>query len=268
MALPPPREAGTALVTGASSGIGTEIARALASRGHSVTLVARREDRLLELASELTARHGVRAGVLACDLGTGAERDRLAKEIERLELDVDILVNNAGFGYSGDFADAPRQRQLDMVALNCDAVVDLCGRYIPPMKDRGSGAVINIASTAAFQPLPGTAAYAATKSFVLSFSEGVSQELKGTGVTLTAVCPGPVRTEFADTAGIGGAEEKMPDVFWMTPDQIADAALTAADKGKRSVVPGALNQAGSILGRHSPRSIALPLSKRLWGLAE
>jgi len=268
MTLPVPRPGATALVTGASSGIGTEIARALAARGHGLTLVARREERLLELASELTERHGVAAGVLACDLGVAKERNRLAKEIERLELDLEILVNNAGFGYSGDFAEAPRKRQVEMVALNCDAVVDLCGHFLPAMKKRGAGAIINIASTASFQPLPGTATYAATKAFVLSFSEAVSAELAGTGVTMTAVCPGPVRTEFADNAGIGGAEDKMPDVFWMTPDQIAEAALTAADRGKRSVVPGVLNQAGSILGRHSPRSIALPLSKRLWSLAE
>lgn len=268
MGLPAPRPGATALVTGASSGIGTEIARALAGRGHGLTLVARREERLLELASELTDAHGVPAGVFSCDLGVAKERDRLAKEIERLELEVGILVNNAGFGYSGDFAEAPRQRQVDMVALNCEAVVDLCGRFLPAMKRRGSGAIINIASTASFQPLPGTATYAASKAFVLSFSEGVSAELGGTGVTITAVCPGPVRTEFADNAGIGDAEDKMPDVFWMTPDQIADAALSAAERGKRSVVPGALNQAGSILGRHSPRSIALPLSKRLWSLAE
>lgn len=268
MGLPEPREGGTALVTGASSGIGAEIARALAARGHGVTLVARREDRLLQLASELTERHGVRAGVLPCDLGSGVERDRLAGDLSRLELDVDILINNAGFGYSGNFTEAPRERQVEMVALNCDAVVDLCGRYLAPMKRRGSGAVINIASTAAFQPLPGSAAYAATKAFVLSFSEGVSAELKGSGVTMTAVCPGPVRTEFAETAGIGGTEEKVPDLFWMTPDQIADAALDAADNGKRSVVPGVLNQAGSIVGHHSPRSIALPLTKRLWSLTD
>lgn len=268
MALPPPREAGTALVTGASSGIGTEIARALAARGYGVTLVARREDRLLELASELTAAHGVPAEVLPCDLGVTSERDRMAGELERLELDVDVLVNNAGFGYSGDFADAPRQRQLDMVALNCDAVVDLCGRYLPGMRSRSSGAVINIASTAAFQPLPGTATYAATKAFVLSFSEGISEELKGSGVTVTAVCPGPVRTEFGETAGVGNAEDKLPGVFWMTPDQIAESALTAADKGKRSVIPGPLNHAGSIAGRYSPRTLSLPLTKKIWGLAE
>lgn len=268
MALPPPRGAGTALVTGASSGIGAEIARALAAGGYGVTLVARREDRLLQLAAELTAAHGVRAGVLPCDLGKQTERDRLAEEVERLELDVDVLVNNAGFGFSGDFADGGRERQLAMVALNCDAVLDLCGRYLPGMKTRGSGAVINIASTAAFQPLPGTAAYAATKAFVLSFSEGISQELKGSGVTVTAVCPGPVRTEFAETAGVGGSEEKLPDFFWSTPEEIAESALKAAAKGKRQVIPGPVNQVGSILGRHSPRAVSLPLSEKIWGLAE
>lgn len=268
MGLPAPRAGATALVTGASSGIGAEIARGLARRGHALTLTARREQRLLELASELGDRHGVRAGVVTSDLGSRDGRDALAAELERLEVEVDILVNNAGFGYHGDFADADREHQVEMVALNCEAVVDLSGRYLPGMLDRGAGAVINIASTAAFQPLPATATYAATKAFVLSFSEALHVELSGSGVTLTAVCPGPVRTEFAERAGIGGAEEKTPGLLWMSPEDLAEEAIQAAEKGKRAVVPGILNQAGSLLGRHSPRAIALPLAKRLWKQVE
>jgi short-subunit dehydrogenase len=268
MALPSPREGGTALVTGASSGIGAEIARGLANRGHGVTLVARREQRLLDLASEVGDRNGTPAGVIACDLGAREGRDQLAAELERLELEVDVLVNNAGFGQSGDFVAADRERQVSMVALNCEAVVDLTGRYLPAMVERGAGAVINIASTAAFQPLPGSATYAATKAFVLNFSEAVHSELAGTGVGVTAVCPGPVRTEFAAEAGLGAAEERTPGLIWMTAEDVAEAAIEAAEGGRRAVVPGLLNRAGSLLGRHSPRTVALPLSRRLWKAAE
>ena len=264
MALPPPREEATALVTGASSGIGAAIARELARRGHGVTLVARREERLLELSSELAAEHGVRAGVITADLAGREGRDRLAAELDRLELEVDVLINNAGFGLHGDFLDGERERQLSMVALNCEAVVDLTSRYGRGMSARGSGTIINIASTAAFQPLPGSATYAASKAFVLSFSEALHEELRGSGVTVTAVCPGPVRTEFAEVAGIGGAEDSTPELFWMSAADLAADAVEAAERGKRAVVPGAINMAGSILGRHSPRSVALPITRRIW----
>src|SRR4051794_12756843 len=268
MALPAPRDGATALVTGASSGIGTEIARGLASRGYGLTLVARREDRLVDLAAALTAQHAVPAGVIACDLGERSGRDKLATELEKLELDVSILVNNAGFGYTGDFVPAGRERQVSMVALNCEAVVDLSSRYLSEMVKRGEGAVVNIASVAAFQPLAGSATYAATKAFVLNFSEAVHQELNGTGVTVTAVSPGPVRSEFAEQAGIGGAEERTPGMIWMSAGDVAEEAIDAADKGKRAVVPGRMNQATSIIGRHTPRRLALPISRRIWQQVE
>jgi short-subunit dehydrogenase len=268
MALPAPREGATALVTGASSGIGTEIARGLARRGYGVTLVARREERLLELAKELGEEHDVPAGVIACDLGDRDERERLAGELEKLELDVAILVNNAGFGYTGDFVTAPRARQGSMVSLNCEAVVDLSSRYLPGMVARGEGAVMNIASVAAFQPLAGSATYAATKAFVLNFSEAVHQELNGTGVTMTAISPGPVRSEFAEQAGVGGAEERTPGMIWMSAEDLAEEAIDAVDKGKRAVVPGRINQATSIIGRHTPRTLALPLTRRIWQQVE
>jgi short-subunit dehydrogenase len=268
VALPAPRPEGTALVTGASSGIGEAIARGLAARGHSLTLTASREERLTELAAELSRDHGVRAGVIPCDLGLGAERERLAAEIAKLGLEVDVLVNNAGFGSNADFLASEHRRQVAMVELNCAAVVDLSGRFMAAMSARGAGAVINIASTAAFQPMPGSATYAASKAFVLSFSEALHQELKGTGVTMTAVCPGPVRTEFAEQAGIGDAEAKSPDFIWMSAEDLAEEALDAAEAGKRAVVPGTLNFAGSLLGRFSPRKIALPLTERVWKQVE
>ena len=267
MSLPAPRAQGTALVTGASAGIGVAIARELARRRHNVTLVARREDRLRELAAELVSEHGVDAEIVAADLGTSDGRDEVAAALKRLGLGVDLLVNNAGFGYSGDFAGADPARQAEMVALNCEAVVDLTGRYLRPMVGRGAGAVINIASTAAFQPMPKGATYAATKAFVLSFSEAIHSEVAGTGVSVTAVCPGPVRTEFAEASGIKG-EEKLPRLFWLSAEDVAVQALRAAEAGRRSVIPGRINQAGSVVGRYTPRTLSLPVTKRIWSQTE
>jgi uncharacterized protein len=267
VALPEPSNSSTALVTGASAGIGEAIARQLAARGHGVTLVARREDRLRALADELAKKHGVRAEAIAADLGDAAARDAVAARIDELGLVAEILLNNAGFGGSGAFADGDRERLVQMVELNAVALLDFQARYLPEMVDRGRGAVINIASTASFQPIPGTATYAATKAFVLSLSEAVHEELKGTGVTLTAVCPGPVKTEFAEAAGIEQAEERLPGVFWLSAEDVATAAVKGAENGKRVVVPGLLNRAGSLTGQHSPRVLALPIVKRLWGRA-
>jgi short-subunit dehydrogenase len=259
VALPAPSESSTALITGASSGIGEAIARELASRGHGLVLVARRRERLEALAAELGGRHGVRAEAIGADLGDAAGREGLAGQVEELGLTVEVLVNNAGFGGSGD-----RAHVVAMVELNCVALLDLQERYLPAMVDRGRGAVINIASTAAFQPLPGTATYAATKAFVLSLSEATHEELRRTGVTLTAVCPGPVRTEFMEAAGLDAAEDQVPDVFWMSAQDVARAAVEAAERGKRAVVPGLLNRAGALTGQHVPRVLMLPIAKRIW----
>lgn len=262
MALPQPSASTTALVTGASSGIGTAIARVLAARGHGVTLVARREERLRELAAELSG--AVRAEVIGCDLADPAARDRMAGEIESRGLHVEVLVNNAGFGSYGNFVDAEREREVEMVRLNVEAVVDLEARYLPRMVGRGRGAVINVASTSAFQPLPGSATYAATKAFVLHHGDALHAELKGSGVTVTSVCPGPVRTEFIEQAGMGGAEENTPGAVWMSADDVAEQAVEAAERGRRVIVPGALNQAGALLGQHAPRALLLPFTKRFW----
>lgn len=264
MGLPAASTAATALVTGASSGIGVAIADRLAAEGHALVLVARRRERLESLATELRDRHAVAVEVVACDLAGAAERARLVSVVNARGRVVEVLVNNAGFGSRGDFVSNDRERMLGMVRLNVEAVVDLTGRFLPGMVERGRGAVINIASTAAFQPLPGAATYAASKAFVLSFSEAIRTEARGTGVTVTAVCPGPVRTEFSETAGMSGVEDTTPDAIWMTPEEIAVAALEGAGRDKRVVVPGALNRAQSILGQHSPRALALPLVERLW----
>jgi short-subunit dehydrogenase len=262
--LPEPSVSGTALVTGASSGIGAAIARELASRGYGVTLVARREERLQSLATEITSAHEVPAEAIACDLADPVERDRLAEELGARGRAVQVLVNNAGFGHQADFATSPRERMLEMVNINVEAVVDLTSRFLTGMVDRGRGSVINIASTAAFQPLPGSAVYAASKSFVLSFSEAIRTELRGSGVTVTAVCPGPVKTEFTDVAGVGGVEDRTPSVVWMSAEDVARHAIDGAANDRRVVVPGALNRATALAGQHSPRALALPLISRIW----
>src|SRR3954469_14186877 len=264
MGLPEPSVSSISLVTGASSGIGAAIAKELASRGHALALVARREERLRTLATELTSDHGVATEVIAADLGDPAGRERVADELRSRGRVVEVLVNNAGFGHQADFATSPRERMLEMVKINVESVIDLTSRFLPGMVDRGRGSVINIASMAAFQPLPGSAVYAATKSFVLSFSEAIRTELRGSGVTVTAVCPGPVKTEFTEVAGFGGVEERTPGAVWMSPEDLAKHAIDGAAGDRRVVVPGVINRAGALAGQHSPRALALPLISRLW----
>jgi uncharacterized protein len=178
-----------------------------------------------------------------------------------------VLVNNAGFGAFGTAHRLERARQLEMVRLNCEAVLDLQLRYSPAMADRGRGAILNLASTAAFQPLPGSACYAATKAFVLSLSEATHTELARRGVTVTALCPGPVRTEFVEIAGAGEAEGQLPSPFWTTVEQVAHEAVDGLERGKRVVTPGLLNRAGAVGGQHAPRALALPIINRIRRLA-
>ena len=262
MALPPPDPGSTCLVTGASSGIGADIARALAARGHGVTLTARRTERLEALASELRARDGIRVETLGCDLGDAEARERLSAEIEERGLEVEVLVNNAGFGTGGRFDRLDPKRELDMVRLNVEAVVDLCGRYVPELVRRGRGGVLNLASTAAFQPLPRQATYAASKAFVLTFTDGLHQDLAGTGVTATTLCPGPVKTEFWTNAGIesGG----LPGFILTESAAVAEAGVMGLDKGRRVVVPGPLNRVGALGGQHAPRGLLLRVAGKVY----
>lgn len=262
MALPPPSESSTALVTGASSGIGEALARALAGRGYGVTLVARREDVLSDFARDLREAHGVRAEVVGCDLGREQDRDRLASVVEERGLTVEILANNAGFGTYQPLVEADRGRELEMIKVGIEAVVDLTVRYLPGMVGRGRGTVITTCSTAAFQPLPGNATYAAAKAFALSFSEALHAEVHGSGVTVTALCPGPVRTGFQDASDAHDFASKLPKPMWRTPEQVAATALKAAERGRRVVTPGVPNRVSAFFARHTPHGVLLPVLRR------
>jgi short-subunit dehydrogenase len=261
--LPPPGPQSTCLVTGASSGIGIEIARALARRGQGVTLVARREERLRELAEELHGTHGVRAEVITCDVGDAAAREELCATLEDLGLAVEVIVNNAGFGTGGRFQDLAPEVELEMVRVNVEAVVALCAAFIPAMVTRGRGGVLNVASTTAFQPLPGEATYGATKAFVLTFTEALHGDLVGTGVAATALCPGPVRTEFMEGPGIEEGAALLPSVMWVDAAVVAEKGVKGLERGRRIVVPGIVNRAGANVGRHAHRGLLLRVANRV-----
>ena len=225
MALPPASPISTCLVTGASSGIGAEIARELAKRGRGVTLVARRADRLAELAQELSADHGVRADTIEADLADPATRAALPGRITELGLQVDILVNNAGVVYVGDFVDADASDQQQMVAVNVDAVVELSSAYAAQMASRGAGGILIVSSTSALQPTPKTAVYGATKAFVSSFGSAIHKELKRSGVHVTTLLPGPVETEVARNNSGTHPAGGMPKPFWKSPQATAAAGV-------------------------------------------
>jgi uncharacterized protein len=263
MALPPPSSGSTVLITGASSGIGADLARQLAERGYNVTLTARRRERLEELADELRAAHAVHVDVETCDLGDAAARRRLIAELLAGEREVVGVCNNAGFGNLGRFAEQDLERETDVVRVNVEAVHELTGAFLPRMVEWGSGAILNVASTAAFQPLPGFATYAASKAFVQSFSEAVHAELAGSGVSVTALCPGFTRTEFDQAAGAEDAASKLPGFTWMESGDVARQAIEGMLAGRRTVVPGVINKVTSTSGRYTPRTLLLPLIDRV-----
>jgi uncharacterized protein len=268
VSLPPASPGSTCLITGASSGIGAQIARGLAARGRGVTLAARREDRLKELADELTEEHGIRAETVALDVTDEKARRDLVGDLDERGLSVEVLVNNAGFGSGGAFVELEAEKEAAMVRTNVEALVGMTGVFLPGMVERGRGAILNVASLIAFQPVPFQATYGATKAAVLSFSDALHEEVRDKGVTVTSVCPGPVRTEFGEAGGFGGADDEIPDRFWLEADKVAADALEALENGDRITVPGTRNQILALYGQHMPRFLLLPLVRRLYPVGD
>jgi short-subunit dehydrogenase len=257
VALPPPASDRAAIVTGASSGIGEQFAGILSRRGYPVVLVARSADRLDELA----ARLGPQAHPLPTDLSDRSARAALPDRIAQLGLTPDILINNAGLSTLGLVAKSVPEQEVNLVEVDVAAVVDLCSRFLPGMVDRRRGAVLNVASVAAFGPLPGQAAYGGAKAFVLSYTHSLRGELRGTGVSATALCPGPVDTGFGDAAGFKKeeAEAALPQVMWVAADKVAQAGIDGLAAGKAVVIPGRVNRIAAELFRVAPPESLLPL---------
>jgi short-subunit dehydrogenase len=247
----------TALITGASAGIGYELAKLFARDGYNLILVSRDEAKLKDVASELQSVHTCRIAVLPKDLTVPRAPDEVFEQFQDNSVEVDVLVNNAGVGACGPFHKIDTQKILDLVQLNVSSLVHLTRLVLPGMGERGTGHVLNVASTAAYQPGPFMAAYYASKAFVLSFSEAVATELKGTGVSVTTLCPGPTDTEFHERAGTkqskvaGGA-------FIMDPESVARIGYEAMLKRKRTVIAGLKNRVSAFaLSRVLPKSLVL-----------
>jgi len=241
----------TTLITGASSGIGAAFARKLAARGRNVLLVARSEDKLIALCNELGRLTSIRAQYLALDLQQHEAGAQLFEETQKRELEIDTLINNAGFGSMGDFAKLDPDRELEMIELNVRALVDLTHRFLPPMRERKRGTIINVASTAAFQPVPYMATYAATKAFVLSFSEALWEENRLHGVHVMALCPGVTETNFFQASEI----DRPPMRTIQTAEEVVETALRALDRKKNLVVSGWTNWFTVEAQRVVPRSL-------------
>jgi len=249
------------LITGASSGIGRELARVFAAHGHSLILTARDEARLHALAEELASRHGVQTLVIPADLARPESPPALFDELQRRGATVDILVNNAGFSTFGLFHATDTQAILDLLQVNMTALTHLARLFLPGMVQRGRGRLLNVASTAAFEPGPYTAIYYASKAYVLSLSEALASELEGTGVTVTALCPGVTRTEFHQRAGIRNIPVQRLAVMEVEP--VAQAGYEGLMRGKRVVVPGAFNQLVPLANRLLPRRWMAEIVKSL-----
>ena len=243
----------TTLITGASTGIGAAFARKLAARGRNVLLVARSEDKLIALCNELGRLTSIRAQYVALDLQQPDAGAQLLEETKKRELEIDMLINNAGFGSMGDLAKLDLDRELEMIQLNVRAVVDLTHRFLGPMRERQRGAIINVASTAGFQAVPYMATYAATKAFVLSFSEALWEENRPLGVKVMALCPGVTDTNFFEASRM----QRPPARTSQTPDQVVDVAMRGLARGKSSVISGWTNFFMIEAQRAVPRSLVL-----------
>jgi len=247
------------LITGASSGIGEVFARKLAARGRNVLLVARSEGKLITLCNELGRSNSIRAQYVALDLSLPESPARLFEEAEKRGLSIDLLVNNAGFGSFGDFSKADLARELNMIDLNTKALVELTYLFLKPMRERKQGEIINVASTAAFQAVPYMATYAATKAFVLSFSEALWEENRAFGVKVMALCPGVTETNFFEAA----RGEKPPARASQTPEEVVETALRGLARGKGHIISGWANRAMMEAERLAPRSLVTRMAGRM-----
>jgi hypothetical protein len=245
---------GVTLITGASAGLGIEFARRLAGRGQRLLLVARRKDRLDALAAELG-----NARAVAVDLSEVGSTAAVMADVAAAGEHVETLINNAGFGLRGRFAELDAARQRQMIDLNVTSLTELCRAVAPGMIERKSGAILNVASTAAFQPGPNMAVYFATKAYVLSFTEALHEELKPHGIRVTALCPGPTKTEFGAVAGFG--DNSAFDRFSTDAASVVRAGIKALDRNRAVVVPGMLNKVGASSTRFVPR----PLVRKIAG---
>ncbi len=254
----------SALITGASAGIGREFARQLADRARSLVLIARREQRLNELRDEFRNRNPhLSVHVNVVDLCNKSQIDELVRWLKENKIDIDFLINNAGLGDYGPFAMSDPERDDRIIQVNIVALTSLTRRLLPQMIARKRGAILNVSSSAGFLPIPGMAVYAASKAYVNSFSEALRAELRGTGVTVTALCPGPVHTEFGDVAKRpGGEPERGPEFVYVSVEKTARDALAAVEGDRPLLIPGLAMKLGMFLVRITPMSI-LRLAWRL-----
>jgi hypothetical protein len=248
----------TALITGASSGLGEEFARQLARENYDLVLTARREDRLKAVAAEAIKLGASKVEVIAADLGQPDAAMKLHRQVSERGIEIECLVNNAGFGTHGTFHKLPLVREIEEINLNITALVSLTRLFIEAMVARRRGTIINVASTAAFQPIPYMATYAATKAFVLNFSEAVALEVRRAGVTVMALCPGPTRTEFQSTAGV--ETSTFPSFAYMDAKTVVAQALASAKRGKAVRINGIMNQVMAQSTRFTPRSVVARIS--------
>lgn len=244
-----------ALITGASKGIGKCIAEALAAKGFNLLLLARSEDLLKEVTRNLNSKYKIEARYLVIDLGAANAPAKIVDWCTTNKYIVQVLVNNAGYGLSGSFEKYNTEDHTDMMHVNMNVPVALCRLFLPQLKQHSKAFILNIASSAAYQAVPGLTVYAASKSFILSFSRGLRKELKNTTVSVTCVCPGSTDTNFVNHAQIGDKARKLADKVNMTPERVAAIAVNAMMRGKAEVIPGFINKAGAVLTWLLPKSV-------------
>jgi uncharacterized protein len=255
VALPNPTTDTTALVTGASAGIGATLARKLAHRGYNVILAARRGDRLKHLADQLSDQHNVRAIAVPSDLTDPNDRAKLIATIHDAGLSVSVLVNNAGFATGGHYTESPTSREVEQVRVLIEAPIELTSAFLPAMVARGEGAILNVSSTAGMMPMPYSAGYSAAKAHVLAFSQALHYEVRRAGVAVTAICPGPVATEFWEASDDSPIGKTVPKFVWVTADDVAEEALKGLERNKRVVVPGTAVRLGAVGSAYVPDAV-------------